>query len=162
MRISLLKSAAAILPVLLLISCTSAQSHRSGNTLSSSPAALISSGNPAPMPGVTAEAEKLGVSPGRVALGEIICKLDSSNVLEDLVSKNTSQGLLEILRETALQKSTTLESLDEKYELTDILASEDIHVTIASNGVTTQTVPSSTPSADDWISRFQSALSAAN
>lgn len=162
MRVSLLKSAAAILSALLLVSCTSAQPHSGGGTPNSSPATLVSSGNPAPMPGVTAEAEKLGVSPGQVALGEIICRLDSSNTLEDLVSKNNSQGLLEILRETALQKSTTLESLNEKYGLTAILASEGIHVVITSNGITAQSASSSASSAEDWIPRFQSALSAGN
>lgn len=162
MNFSRLRPAAALLPLLLLISCSSGSPRNSAG--SSRPTVLLaSSASAASMPGVTSEAQKLNVTPGRIALGEIVCQLDSSNVLEDLVAKNTSRELLEILRETALQKSTTLETIDEKYGLTSILASEGIYVAITSNGVTEKSGNGiSAPPASDWVPRFESAISSGN
>ncbi len=163
MRLSLLKPAAGILAVVILAACSAGRTHggQSGNVGNGS-AAVSAASSFAPVSDVAAEAQRIGVTPGRVALGEIICRLDSSNVLEDLVAKNASRDLLEILRETALQKSTTLEALDEKYGLTAILASEGIFVSISSNGVMTQSEASHASVADsDWLPRFQTAISAA-
>lgn len=85
-------------------------------------------------------------SPGRVALSMLICKLDNSCVYTDLVKKSAKE-LLDVVSETAFEKNITLESLDNRYGLCDILASEKIYVSIESNNVTSQAQPSATSSA---------------
>lgn len=161
MRFSVLKLAVTgILPLALLVSCTTGWKHDGGGIDSTaSVSSALSSSSYIPATDINAEAQRLGVSPGRVALGEIICRLDSSNRLDDLVPKNDAQELFEILRETALQKSTTLEAINEKYGLTDILASEGIHVDISSNGVTLRSnADNASPGGNDWITHFQAAI----
>jgi hypothetical protein len=106
---------------------------------------------------LNAEAATLKSTPGQVALSLIICRLDNSEVLDELASKDP-QDLFNILTETALQKSQSLQSLDEQYDLTDILASGKIYVTIKSNDVSSAPAPKS--SSTDWIAKFQSAYNA--
>lgn len=91
---------------------------------------------------VVKEAKIYDSSPGRIALSMLICRLDSSRVYTDLVKKNAKE-LFNILSETAFEKDITLESLDNIYGLTDILASEDIYVSIKANSVTSLPQPSS-------------------
>jgi hypothetical protein len=107
------------------------------------------------------EAASLSSTPGRVALALIICKMDSSRVLDELAKKD-APSLLNILKEIALQKSQTLESLDDQYDLKDILASEQIYVTIKSNDVSSVPAPSSAVSSSDngWMQKFKTAINA--
>jgi hypothetical protein len=74
-------------------------------------------------------------SSGRVALSMLICRLDSSYVYSDLIKKSAKE-LFDIVSKTAVEKNVTLESLNSKYGLCDILASEKIYVSIESNNVT--------------------------
>jgi hypothetical protein len=104
---------------------------------------------------MSAEAATLKTTPGKVALALIICKMDNSRALEDLAQKD-SQDLLSILSEIAQQKSRTLESLNEQYDLVDILASENIFISIKSNAVTS--APAKSSSDLSWIPKFQDAI----
>lgn len=91
---------------------------------------------------VAEKADLYGTSKGRIALALIICKLDSSKSLSDLAQKDAAT-LFELLRETAMQKSVTLETVDKQYDVTDILASEGIYESIQANNVTSLTAGSS-------------------
>ena len=107
-------------------------------------------------------AAALDSSPGRVALSLIICKLDSSRMLAELSQKD-AQSLFDTLKEIAQQKSQTLESLDDLYDLKDILASEKIYVLINSNAVTSSNAPQSSGNSVDvngWIEKFEKAYAA--
>ena len=107
---------------------------------------------------ITEEASDYGSSPGRVALAIIINRLDNATVVEDLAQQDAPE-LFELLRQTASQNSQTLQSLDKQYYLSDILASEGIHVTIESNNV----ISSASGSPDkDWIAKFEKALKSAD
>ena len=156
------QAAACLLLPFLLASCSSGKSldsTGSANKQAGNAAVLSASASSAPVSDITVEAQKLSSTPSCVALAEIICQLDSSNHLEDLVQKNNAQKLFEILRETASQKSLTLESIDTQYDLKDILASEGIYVSISSNAVTS--LPTGSKPADSsWIPKFQSGVSA--
>lgn len=156
------RAVVCLLASVILTSCSSGRSLSStggSGKQAGSGAVLSASSVSQPVPDIAAEAQKLSKTPGCVALAEIICQLDSSNHLEDLVQKNDAQHLFEILRETASQKSLTLETIDTQYDLKDILASEGIFVSISSNAVTS--LPAgSRPADSSWIPKFQSAASA--
>ena len=156
------RAAACLLLPFLLASCSSGKSLNSTGSAdrqTGNAAVLSASASSSPVTDITAEAQKLSTTPGCVALAEIICQLDSSNHLEDLAQKNNAQNLFEILRETASQKSLTLETIDTQYDLKDILASEGIFVSISSNAATS--LPTgSRPADSSWIPKFQSAASA--
>lgn len=102
------------------------------------------------------EARQYASTPGRTALALIICRLDRSSALQGLTQKSAGD-LFEMLRETAIQKSRTLESLDQQYDLHDILASEGIHVNIHANAA--DTVSGGAPAAD-WVSKFEASYAA--
>jgi hypothetical protein len=105
-------------------------------------------------------------SDGRVALSMIICKLDSSYSYSSLVDKSAKE-LFDILSESAFEKNITLESLDNKYGLSDILASEKIYVIINSNNVssvpraskkTSKDSEKSTSGSEQWMTKFKTAI----
>lgn len=102
------------------------------------------------------EAAKEGSTPGRVALAAVINKLDGTSSVDDL-SKKSAQELFDILQQTASQKSQTLESLDQLYYLTDILADEKIFVNFQSNNVVSSMAEDSVQ--NDWIPKFEKAIS---
>lgn len=105
-------------------------------------------------------AQKYGISAGRMALALIICKLDSTMSIDDLIKKE-SGDLFEILTETATQKSITLETIDQRYGLTGILHSEGINVTIQANNVTSgPALASSQTGSDSWVNQFETAINA--
>lgn len=106
---------------------------------------------------VREEAKKLGSTPGQVALAAIISRLDNASPVEDL-SRNSAKELFDDLRQTASQKSQTLEALDQLYDLSDILASEGIYVRFQANNIVSS-APSS--ASDGWIDGFQKAINAA-
>lgn len=106
---------------------------------------------------INSEAATLKSTPGRVALSHIICKMDSSRALETLSQKDARE-LLAIISEVAQQKSQTLESLNDQYDLKDILASENVYVNIKSNAVTSAAAQSS--SDNSWITKFETAINA--
>lgn len=137
------------------IMITSCSSEKSGQYSDTSSAADIyesqvlqtSSGEqPNFSASIVKEAENHDSTPGRVALSMLICRLDSSHVYSDLVKKN-AKDLFDILSETAFEKDITLESLNNTYGLSDILASEDIYVIIESNNVTSLPSPSTSGAA---------------
>ena len=103
---------------------------------------------------IKSEAAALSSSAGRVALALVIYKLDNSKAVDELAKKDAAT-LFDILQEVALQKSQSLESLDDQYDLHDILASENIHVTIKANNVTSA---SQTGSNTDWVTNFQNVI----
>lgn len=109
---------------------------------------------------VRSQAKKLGSTPGRVALAAIIIRLDNASPIEDL-SRNSAKELFDVLRQTASQKSQTLEALDQLYGLSDILASENIYVRFQANNVVSAADESGAASSD-WIDRFQKAINAAS
>ena len=150
----------ACFALLFLTSCTS-KALKSSNQASYNAAATTSSGSALPSQyrniDINSEASALSTQPGQVALALIICKLDNTKVLDELV-KQDPHSLFDLLNETALQKSLTLESLDEQYGLTDILASLNIYVNIKSNTVTSVPTPSS--ASQNWITKFQQAINA--
>lgn len=100
------------------------------------------------------KAAQLGSTPGRVALAMIIHKLDSTENVDDLAKKSANE-LFSIIEITAPQKSQTLEGLDRLYELSSILASENIFVQIQANDVV-----SSAPTSQNknWVSKFETAI----
>lgn len=103
---------------------------------------------------VVSDAKTLGSSPGRLALAIIINRIDGTTAIDDLARKN-AQELFDILRQTASQKSETLESLDQIYYLSDILASEKIYVLLQSNNV----VSSKAASYDaNWAEKFDKSV----
>jgi hypothetical protein len=85
--------------------------------------------------GVVEQAALYKSSPSRVALSMLVCRLGSSYIYGDLVKKSAKE-LFEIVSETAVENSVTLESLNNRYGLCDILASENIYVSIEANSVT--------------------------
>jgi hypothetical protein len=127
---------------------------------------------------ILSQASLYGTSPGKIALSMLICKLDSSYAYTNLLKKNAKE-LFDIISETAFKKDITLESLDIRYGLCDILGSEKIYVKIESNNVismpptpsssTKQSTASSKPSAGtsdtassnysiSWIAKFQKTI----
>jgi hypothetical protein len=156
---------AACLMMLFLTSC-SLKFSSSGNNYKKATAATYDSNQSSSSSislnvDLNTEAASLSSTPGRVALALIICKMDSSRVLDELTQKK-AQPLFDILKEIAQQKSQTLESLDDQYGLKDILASEQIYVTIKSNAVTSVPAPSSAGSSSDngWMQKFKTAINA--
>lgn len=154
---------AAICLILLLLFTSCTAKNSSGSVMQSTKRAgasaaekSVSSAQPLDL---SKEAQKLDVSEGRAALALIICKLDSSKVVSELAQKDASD-LLDILTETALQNSQSLESLDEQYDLKDILASEGVYITIKSNAVSESLAPSGSPG-NGWVQNFQNAYNAA-
>jgi len=109
-------------------------------------------------------------TPSRVALAMLICKLDNSYFYTDIVTLDAKE-LFDILRDSAVDNNITLESLNTRYGLLDILAAENIYITISSNNVTFTSPPEvasekaaekkhSTDSSksDAWIEKFQTAI----
>lgn len=101
------------------------------------------------------EAVKEGSTPGRVALAVIINRLDGTTSLDDLCHQSAKE-LFDILQQTASQKSQTLESLDQLYDLSDILASEHIYVQFQSNNVVSSTPADS--GSGGWVPKFEKAI----
>ena len=108
---------------------------------------------------LAAEAQTLGSTPGRTALALIVCRLDPTNSLAALAQKNAAD-LLSLLQEIAVQKSRTLESLDQQFGLRDILASEHVYVLIHANAADTVSGDGSAASAG-WEQNFEKAYAAA-
>jgi hypothetical protein len=127
---------------LLLSSCSissgvtkSAKESDSSGAVKNSQVIMVSqSGQPDFGASVTAQAKLYQSTPGRVALAMLICKLDSSYDYTDLIKKNANE-LFDDVSEIAFEKNVTLESLDSRYDLTKILASEKIYVSIVANDV---------------------------
>ena len=134
-------------------SSPSALSEKQASDSSMKSAAESASGSNAKID-LKARSSELGTSPGRLALAIIIDRLDNATVVEDLSKKN-AQELFDLLRQTASQKSQTLEGLNSLYHLNDILASEGIYVTIQANNVTSA---ASCSVSDSWIDVFETSL----
>lgn len=81
------------------------------------------------------EAGKNGTSKSCVALSLLICKLDNSQTYENLIKQNAKE-LFSHLCEASAKANITLETINEKYLLAEILSDEDIFVEISSNSVT--------------------------
>lgn len=96
----------------------------------------------------------------------IICKLDDSYLYTDIVTLDAEE-LFDILRDSAVDNNVTLESLNSRYGLLDILADEDIYITISSNNVTYKSESEaaaerkksgSSSKSKRWVAKFQSAI----
>ena len=156
---------ASCIAALLLTSCTSnssvAKSDKAYNISARAKISQNSQNTQSAQPNFGAslvgQAAIYNSSPGKVALSMLICRLDNSCVYSDLVNKSAKE-LFDIVSETAFEKNITLESLDKRYGLRDILASENIYVSIESNNVTSLPQPSAKPSTTS--SAFYSVASA--
>lgn len=161
MRMRRLMLLIACFSLLSLTACTSKTMKESGSVSYYKSDAATNSASTLPSQyrnlDLNSEAAALSTQPGQVALALIVCKLDNTKVLDELV-KLEPHALFDLLNETALQKSQTLESLDEQYGLAEILASLNINVSIKSNTVTS--APAASSASQNWIAKFQQAINA--
>lgn len=157
------------LTTVFLSSCN-AQQPNSKSTQTSSVVSEISHNTDALEPNYSADlndqAEIYNSTPSRVALAMIICKLDDSYLYTDIVTLDAEE-LFDILRDSAVDNNVTLESLNSRYGLLDILADEDIYITISSNNVTYKSESEaaaerkksgSSSKSKRWVAKFQSAI----
>ena len=145
---------------LLLVSCGQASSESSSSPRASQTTGsdIIDSGIPATID-LQTEAKAESSTPGRTALALLICRLDKTSSLKSLAQKSASD-LFAMLRETAVQHAQTLQALNERFGLTDILASEGIYVKISGNMAQTVSLPIQ-PNAG-WETQFENAYNAAS
>lgn len=167
---TLTKQILVLIALLLMLSATSCSKQ---NVKSKNAAPSIRAGHSEKISGpsqpdysadLETEAQKYKSSPGRVALAMIICKLENSYSYSDIV-KYSAKELFDILSESAVANNITLESLNTRYGLLDILASEKIYVSITANNVTYLSPSSSKNASTDstasttWISNFHKVIS---
>lgn len=105
---------------------------------------------------IALEAEKFGTTTSTICLSLLVCKLESTHDYEELIKK-TPQELFVDVREEAARQKITLETLNEKYCLAEMLSDSEIYVDINSNNVT---ILDKKPTGlkENWTEEFLSAL----
>lgn len=152
---------AAVLACAVALAACGQKKASSSKSVSAQETGSVSSAASSTLPAsvdLAAEAKTLGSTPGRTALALIICRLDPTNQLQPLAQKNAGD-LFSLLQEIAVQKSRTLESLDQQFGLRDILASENIYVIIRANAADTVSGAVSSVAAG-WEQNFEKAYAA--